>query len=79
MLTTAPTASVARDQSPLTKKDREGRDRVLDDREIAAIWHACVEASVPYARCVLDRQAGTPAAETEIEGRRRHPEKGHLP
>ena len=31
-------------KSPLTKKDREGRDRVLDDHEIAAIWHACVEA-----------------------------------
>jgi integrase len=27
-------------KTPLTKEDRKGRERVLDDHEIAAVWHA---------------------------------------
>jgi len=32
--------------SPLTKEDRRGRDRVLEDHEIAALWHAADHAGV---------------------------------
>jgi integrase len=32
--------------SPLTKEERRGRDRVLEDYEIAALWHAAERAGV---------------------------------
>jgi integrase len=33
-------------ESPVTKEDRRGRDRVLEDHEIAALWHAADGAGV---------------------------------
>jgi integrase len=38
--------------SPLTKGDREGRDRVLEDHEIAAIWAACERQGHPHGMMV---------------------------
>jgi integrase len=35
-------------ESPLTKEDREGRERVLEDHEIVAIWHACERQGHPH-------------------------------
>jgi integrase len=39
-------------KSPLTDKDRKGRDRVLEDHEIVAIWHACDRQGYPHGRLV---------------------------
>jgi integrase len=35
-------------ESPLTKQDREGRDRVLEDHEIAAVWNAAIRQGHPH-------------------------------
>jgi integrase len=34
--------------SPVTKEDRRARDRVLDDHEIAAVWHAAQRQGHPH-------------------------------
>jgi integrase len=34
--------------SPLPKRDRAGRDRVLDDHEIAAVWNAAARQGYPH-------------------------------
>jgi len=66
-------------KSPLTKKDREGRDRVLDDHEIAAIWHACVEAF--RARGRHQRARACRGNSPNAQGRRpvagRNPDRSH--
>jgi Phage integrase family len=38
-------------ESPVTKEDRRGRDRVLEDHEIAALWHAADHAG-PFGKYV---------------------------
>jgi integrase len=42
-------------RSPLTKEDRRARDRVLEDHEIIAVWHAADRAGVfgRYAQFIL--------------------------
>jgi integrase len=38
--------------SPLTKRDREGRDRVLEDPELRSIWVACGQQGHPHGTMV---------------------------
>jgi integrase len=38
--------------SPLTKEDRRGRDRVLEDAELRAVWAACERLGHPHGALV---------------------------
>jgi integrase len=39
-------------ESPLTEQDRKGRTRVLEEHEIAAVWHACERQGHPHGTIV---------------------------
>jgi integrase len=65
-----------RGRSPLTREDRAGRDRVLEDWELRSIWSACERQGHPHGTLVkfllltgLRRNEAAQLRRSELVGR----------